>query len=240
MRLAIIGYGKMGHAVEQQAVARGHEIVCVVDAGEKEKFASAEFRSAQAAIEFSVPGAAVENYRRVFEAGVPLVSGTTGWTDKLPLVEKVLATNNGTLLWSSNFSVGVYIFRQLNKWLAREMNRFPIYHPSLNEIHHVHKLDHPSGTAKTLAEELVGESETLTGWAEETGSDTILPVTHQREGEVPGTHTVTWKSPVDQITVEHKAFSRDGFALGAVMAAEWLVNSGRRGLLSIDDMMAEI
>lgn len=240
MKIALIGYGKMGHAVEQQALARGHEIVCRIDAGEEDKFLSPEFKGADVAIEFSVPSAAVDNYRRAFAAGVPVVSGTTAWTDRLPEVLEMLRDSGATLMWSSNYSVGVNIFRRLNVFLTRMMARFPVYRPALHEVHHIHKLDHPSGTAKTLADELVAASPDMTGWSETECNEHVLHVTHEREGEVPGTHIVTWTSPVDRITIEHRAFSRDGFALGAVMAAEWLAESGRSGYLTIDDMMTSM
>lgn len=240
MKTALIGYGKMGHAVEQQALARGHEIVCRIDVSEEEKFDSPEFASADVAIEFSVPTAAVDNYRRAFAAGVPVVSGTTAWTDRLPEVLEMINDRGATLMWSSNYSVGVNIFRRLNVALARMMAKFPVYHAALHEVHHIHKLDHPSGTAKTLADELVAATPDLMGWSETELGPQSLHVTYEREGEVPGTHIVTWTSPVDRITIEHRAFSREGFALGAVMAAEWLITSGRKGYLTIDDMMDSI
>ncbi|MDE7159585.1 MAG: 4-hydroxy-tetrahydrodipicolinate reductase [Muribaculaceae bacterium] len=242
MKIAIIGYGRMGHAVEEAALGRGHEIVCVIEEGEDEKFDTPEFRAADVAIEFSVPSSAVDNYLHSFAAGVPVVSGTTGWLDSMPEIKAMCRKGAGTLLWASNFSVGVNIFMELNRRLAMVMDAFPQYEPSMLEIHHVHKLDHPSGTAITLAEGIVESTSRIKSWAEP-GDDSampegVLPVDHRREGEVPGVHSITWDSPQDLITITHSAKSRAGFALGAVIAAEWL--KGRTGFHTMEEVMADM
>lgn len=245
MKIALIGYGKMGHAIERIALERGHEIVCTVDAGEEAKMDSPEFSGADVAIEFTAPAAAVENYRAALAKGVPVVSGTTGWTASMPQVKEMLAQTGGTLFWTFNFSIGVNLFMKINAYAARLLGKFSQYAPAMKEIHHIHKLDHPSGTAITLAEGIMANDPAVKGWGEPLeGVDLpegILPIGHERVGEVPGTHTITWTSPVDAITLEHKAFSRDGFALGAVMAAEWVhANPDDRGLLGMEQMLGEL
>jgi len=246
MKAAIIGYGKMGHAVEKFLLQRGHEVVCRIDVDNEADFGSAEFASADVAIEFSRPAAAVDNYKRAFAAGVPVVSGTTGWLDQKTEVEAMVADMNATLLWTSNFSIGVNLFMRVNSYLAKLMDGFPQYGAALKEIHHIHKLDHPSGTAITLAEGIAGANSRYTGWEEtdregDEVSDGKIPVAHERLGEVPGTHIISWTSPVDRITIEHEAFSRDGFALGAVLAAEWVASDpARRGILTMNDFLKPI
>lgn len=240
-KIALIGYGRMGHIIHDIALARGNQIVCIIDAGDRDKFASPEFRSADVAIEFSTPGTAVDNILASFAAGVPVVCGTTGWLSALPDIKELCADGRGTLLYGSNFSVGVNIFMALNRYLARIMDNFGDYTPSMTEIHHIHKLDHPSGTAITLAGQLVANTGRISSWAEpEPGvpaAPGILPVDHIREGEVPGTHIITWDSAVDSITITHEAKSREGFALGAVMAAEWL--PGHKGFFTVADMLSD-
>lgn len=236
MKIALIGYGKMGHAIERIAVARGHEIVCTIDADNTADFDSDAFKSADVAIEFSTPATAVDNYRKAFDRGVKVVSGTTGWISRLPEIKALCEDGGGTLFWTSNFSLGVNIFFAVNRYLAAVMSGFPQYTPSLEEIHHIHKLDHPSGTAITLAQGIIDEDSSITAWkeADDVAKDT-LKVTAVREGEVPGTHIVRWDSEVDTLTIEHRAKSREGFALGAVVAAEW--TASRKGWLTMDEMM---
>lgn len=229
----------MGHMIEKVARERGHSIVAIIDADNVDQIDSPEFRSADAAIEFSTPSTAVDLILRAFTSKVPVVSGTTGWLNSLPDLRDMCDKGAGTLLYSSNFSVGVNVFMAINEYLAQLMDRFPEYSPSLTEVHHIHKLDHPSGTAVTLANEIVERVERVRDWAEpgcgcETPSDS-LPVCHERRGEVPGIHTVSWKSPVDEITIRHEAFSREGFALGAVMAAEWL--KGKQGFHTFSEVL---
>lgn len=232
----------MGHLIAEIARNRGHKIVCTIDVDNADAFNSEEFRSADAAIEFSTPGTAVDNILRCFAAGVPVVSGTTGWLDALPELRDMCDKGKGTLLYGSNFSIGVNVFMAVNRYLAKVMNDFPDYTPSMVEIHHIHKLDHPSGTAITLAEDLVQAVGRIDAWEEpEPGKepDTYkLPIEHVREGEVPGTHIVTWDSPVDKITISHEAKSRQGFALGAVKAAEWV--KGRKGYFTVADMLSDL
>ncbi len=236
MKIALIGYGKMGHAIERIAVARGHEIVCTIDADNTADFDSDAFKSADVAIEFSTPATAVDNYRKAFQRGVKVVSGTTGWIKQLPEIKALCESGAGTLFWTSNFSLGVNIFFAVNRYLAAIMGGFPQYTPSLEEIHHIHKLDHPSGTAITLAQGIIEEDPAVVAWkeADDVQSDT-LKVTAVREGEVPGTHIIRWDSEVDTLTIEHRAKSREGFALGAVVAAEWAAS--RTGWLTMDEMM---
>lgn len=226
MKIALVGYGKMGHAIERVALDRGHRIVCTIDADNIDEMGGELFRSADVAIEFTTPASAAANVLRCFESGVPVVCGSTGWTERLPEMESICRSGKGTLLWSSNFSLGVNIFFALNRQLARLMASLNQYKPEMTEIHHIHKLDHPSGTAITLANDLIAEIPALDSWTEDLtdNSPSTLPIRHIRQGEVPGTHIVTYESPVDIITIEHRAKSRDGFALGAVVAAEWLVN----------------
>ena len=208
MKLALIGYGKMGHIIESIALERGHEIVCIIDKDNTEDFHSAAFASADVAIEFTTPQTAEANILRAWAVGVPVVSGTTGWNIEATKLEAI--RQKAGLMWSSNYSIGVNLLFALNKQLAKFMEAYPNYTPHMTEVHHIHKLDAPSGTAKTL-QEAIGEER--------------LPVTDIesiREGEVPGIHTITWDSEVDTITISHSAKSRKGFALGAVIAAEWM------------------
>lgn len=242
MKLAIIGYGRMGHLIKDIAENRGHKIACTIDVDNTDAFNSDDFRSADVAIEFTTPGTAVSNILASFAAGVPVVSGTTGWLDALPEIKDICQKGKGTLLYGSNFSIGVNIFMAVNRYLAKVMNDFPEYNPSMTEIHHIHKLDHPSGTAITLANELVAEVDRIEKWEEpqpgKNLNENVLPIDHIREGEVPGTHIITWDSPVDKISISHEAKSRQGFALGAVKAAEWL--KGKKGYFTIGDMLSDV
>lgn len=235
MKIALIGYGKMGRVIEEIAIARGHEIVCRIDVDNQRDFESPAFASADVAIEFTTPATAVDNYRRAFAAGVPVVSGTTGWTQRMPEI-KAACEQGATFFYASNFSLGVNVFFALNRYLASVMSRFEDYQVTLEEIHHIHKLDHPSGTAITLADGIIDNMERLTAWSETVDDDHTLPVTARREGEVPGTHIVRYDSDVDTITIEHCAKSRRGFALGAVVAAEF--TAGKSGFLTMSDMLS--
>ena len=235
MKIALIGYGKMGHAIEQIALQRGHEIVSVIDVNNQEDFTSDAFKSADVAIEFSMPAVAMDNYRRAFAAGVPVDSGTTGWLEHLPEIKEACKAGQ-TFFYASNFSLGVNIFFALNKYLAKIMNDFPAYDVRMVETHHVHKLDAPSGTAITLAEGLIDNIERKNKWVEgkEPAEDEI-GICSVREGEVPGIHTVIYESDVDTISITHDAKSRMGFALGAVIAAEF--TCGKKGFLTMQDML---
>ena len=241
MKIALIGYGKMGRMIEKIAIDRGHEIVAVIDHDNRGDMDGEGFGSADVAIEFTRPDAARENVLRCFERGVPVVCGTTGWNASLPEMERICNEGAGTLMQASNFSVGVNIFMALNRYAAEIMNAFPQYHASMEEVHHVHKLDHPSGTAVTLAENIIGVSDSLDSWTEPEGAslpENVLPIAHERRGEVPGIHSVTWDSAQDSITLTHSAKGREGFALGAVLAAEWLAD--KQGFRKIDEMYDQI
>ena len=208
MKIALIGYGKMGHIIESIAIERGHKIVCVIDKDNVEDFNSAAFASADVAIEFTTPQTAEANVLRAWAVGVPVVSGTTGWNIEATRLEAI--RQKAGLMWSSNYSIGVNLLFALNKQLAKFMEAYPNYTPHMTEVHHIHKLDAPSGTAKTL-QEAIGEERLP-----------VADIESIREGEVPGIHTITWDSEVDTITISHSAKSRKGFALGAVIAAEWM------------------
>lgn len=233
MNIALIGYGRMGHAVEKAALERGHRIVAIVDVDSATRIDSPETAQADVAIEFTTPSTAQDNCRRAVEAGLPVVSGTTAWN--ADAVRDFARERGGSFLWSSNFSPGVNIFFAINRRLATIMEGFPQYSPSLTEVHHIHKLDHPSGTAITLARQIDDAVSRVEGWTENPAeAPRALPVTAERRGEVPGIHSVQWTSPVDSITITHDARSRDGFALGAVLAAEWLV--AHPGVHTIDEV----
>ncbi len=229
----------MGHAIERIALERGHEIVARIDVDNRSDFDSPEFKSADVAIEFTIPAMAVDNYIECFKRGVKVVSGTTAWTAEMPRIKKMVEDGGNTFFWTSNFSIGVNIFFALNRYLSRVMNNFPQYTASMKEIHHIHKLDHPSGTAITLADGIIDTSSRYDAWTEEAAHPASnLLIEHEREGEVPGTHIIKWDSPVDTITIEHRAKSRDGFALGAVVAAEWVKD--HTGFLTMEMMMGDL
>ena len=237
MKIALIGYGKMGRMIEQIAIARGHDVVCRIDIDNQQDFESMEFRSADVAIEFTAPSVAFGNIQRCFAAGVKVVSGSTGWFAQHEAeMRKACEQDGKTLFWASNFSVGVAIFNAVNRYLAGIMNGFPEYDVELEETHHVHKLDHPSGTAITLANDIVERIDRKEAWAEDTTDPKLLRIDNIRRGEVPGIHTVRYDSEADLITITHDAHSRKGFALGAVLAAEYTAN--HQGLLGMKDMFA--
>jgi 4-hydroxy-tetrahydrodipicolinate reductase len=248
MKIALIGYGKMGHMIEQIALERGHRIVCKIDVDNQEDFDSPEFATADVAIEFTNPTAAFSNYQRAFKHNVKVVSGSTGWMkDHRAEVEEMTRDGKQTLFWASNFSIGVAIFSAVNRYLARIMNRFPQYDVEMEEVHHIHKLDAPSGTAITLAEEIVDNIDRKANWklgtttwddgrvegSADHKADELL-VNSVRHEEVPGIHSVTYDSEADRITITHDAHSRKGFALGAVLAAEY--TKDHTGLLTTSDL----
>ena len=218
MKIALIGYGKMGHIIEDVALSRGHQIVARIDKDNLYDFDSPAFADADVAIEFTTPTTAKDNICRSWERGVPVVCGSTGWD--VEQVKENIPPSMG-LIWTSNFSLGVNILFAMNSRLAQIMHAYPEYTPSIVETHHVHKLDAPSGTAKSLAEQLEGYTD--------------VPIESIREGEVPGIHTVTWDSEVDTISLTHSAKSRRGFALGAVIAAEWL--KGKTGFHTMQEVL---
>lgn len=248
MKIALIGYGKMGHMIEQIALERGHEIVCKIDVNNHDDFDSPAFASADVAIEFTNPSAAYGNYQRAFAHNVKVVSGSTGWMkDHKADVEALCKDGKQTLFWASNFSIGVAIFSAVNKYLAKIMNQFPQYDVKMTETHHIHKLDAPSGTAITLAEDIVDRLDRKTSWkagttvwddghvdgSEDHKSDELL-IDSIRHDEVPGIHSINYDSEADSITITHDAHSRKGFALGAVLAAEFTQN--HTGLLTTSDL----
>lgn len=236
MNIALIGYGKMGHEIEKIALSRGHKIVSIIDVNNRHDFDSDAFKSADIAIEFSTPDSAIENYRKCFEANVAVVAGTTGWLDHLNEVKKACEEAGKTFFYASNYSLGVNIFFALNKYLAKIMNDYPDYNVSMEETHHIHKLDAPSGTAITLAEGILDNVERKENWTleiENTPSD--LAIHCIREGEVPGIHEIVYESDADVISIKHDAKSRKGFALGAVVAAEF--TKGKKGFLGMKDML---
>lgn len=229
MKIALLGYGRMGKTIEKLAVERGHSVVKKIDQGDTYDFADADV-----AIDFSVPDAAVDNISMALKSGVPVVSGTTGWLDRYPEMVALCKENNGAFIYASNFSVGVNIFFELNKKLAQMMKALDSYDVSMTEVHHIHKLDAPSGTAITLAEVIIEES-AKTDWILDNEESDKITIKAVREAEVPGTHTITYQSDVDEIMIEHKAHSRNGFALGAIIAAEWLKD--KKGVHTMKDVL---
>lgn len=230
MKFALLGYGRMGKAIEQIALERGHEIVCKID----KNLTEGKLHEADAAINFSIPDAAVDNISSALNQGVPVVCGTTGWLDAYQKVTQIAQERNTAFLYASNFSVGVNLFFKLNKVLAQMMKPHKEYKASMEETHHIHKLDAPSGTAITLAEGIIENSD-LIDWKLGENAKDSLSIQSYREGEVPGTHSIKYESPIDDITIEHKAHNRKGFALGAVIAAEWMV--GKKGIFNMDDVL---
>ena len=235
MKIALIGYGKMGKEIEKVARSRGHEIVCIIDINNQDDFESEAFKSADVAIEFTNPMVAYSNYMKAFKAGVKLVSGSTGWMAEHGEEIKKLCTAGGkTLFWSSNFSLGVSIFSALNKYLAKIMNQFPAYNVTMSETHHIHKLDAPSGTAITLAEGILEKIDRKDKWVKGTFLAPDGAISSIREGEVFGLHTIRYESDVDTISITHDAKSRGGFVLGAVLAAEYTAT--HEGFLGMSDL----
>lgn len=235
MKIALIGYGKMGHEIERIARSRGHEIVAIIDRDNHDDFDSEGFASADVAIEFTAPAVAYDNIKEAFARGVKVVSGTTGWIADREKEVKELCQNGATLFWASNFSLGVAIFSAVNKYLASIMNRFENYDVSMTEVHHIHKLDAPSGTAITLAEQIVERLDRKNSWvSEQRENDGEIAIHSVREGEVPGIHSIRYDSEADSITITHDAKNRSGFALGAVLAAEF--TASHKGLLGMNDM----
>lgn len=242
LKIALIGYGRMGRIIEEIALSRGHQVVATIDSKDSPLWQSSTLATADIAIEFTSPSVAASNCSTLLDMGIPVVSGTTGWNDELTsLIERVKTDHSLSFFWASNFSIGVNLFFALNRQLARVMNSIMEYHVSIEETHHKHKLDAPSGTAITLAEEIIEEMpEKYKGWALTPNSasieENILPISSTRLGEVPGIHTARYTSPVDVIELKHEAFGRQGFALGALMAAEFLAE--RKGFYTMQDMMA--
>ena len=236
LKIAILGYGKMGHEVEAIALERGHTIVLKIDKDNLNELTTENLKKADVAIEFTSPQTAMQNVQACFDAGVPVVSGTTGWNDQLGNMVEKARKGEGSFFYASNYSIGVNIFFKLNQYIARIFDRVGMYQPSITEIHHTQKLDAPSGTAITLANTLCSQMKEYKGWTLLPQLDEKkIPIEAIRQGQVPGTHIVTFNSEQDIITLKHEAKSRRGFALGAVMAAEFIHN--RKGFFSMDDLL---
>lgn len=238
MKIGLIGYGKMGQAVEKTALALGHEIVWTLTSANKAEIMPATLKSADVIIEFSRPEAAFDNVIGCLNAGVPVVCGTTGWYERLDEVHNYAIEKNTAAFVASNFSIGVNLFLEVSNALAALMSRYADYQPSIHEIHHLKKLDSPSGTAITLAQGILQANPNLKNWATEATDDkSVLSVTSERIGEVPGTHVITWNSTVDAIELHHNAHNREGFALGAVRAAEFLKSVNSAGLFGMRQLL---
>ncbi len=235
MKIAFIGYGKMGREVEQMLTARGHETVLIADEYNPLTVSSLRESGAELAIEFTIPESAFDNICTCLEARVAVVSGTTGWLARWNEAVELCRKLDGTMFYASNYSIGVNLFFRLNEQLARMMEGFAQYTPSISETHHIHKKDAPSGTAITIAEGILRNTNRFDGWELSGGGPTDIAVEAIREDEVPGTHTVRWQSDVDVITMTHEAFNRKGLAAGVVMAAEFL--HGRKGVYSMEDLL---
>ncbi len=235
MKIIILGYGRMGKEVEKAALARGHQIIEKIDINNKDSLTTELLQKADVAIEFTTPESAPENYIKCFEVGLPVVSGTTGWLDREEEIKQKCKEKNGTFFYASNFSLGVNIFFEVNKFLAKLMNKINQYDISVEETHHIHKKDKPSGTAITIASQIIDNHDKYNTWKLEGKGNGILPVHSEREGEIVGIHTVNYVSPIDKISIRHEAFSREGFAQGAVIAAEFVKD--RKGCYSMEDLL---
>ncbi len=236
MKIALIGYGRMGQTIEAIAKERGHEIVLTIDVDNQHDLTKKNLTKADVAIEFTIPASALANYKTCFASGVPVVSGTTGWLERKAEVIEEMEKHQGTFFYASNFSLGVNLFFALNKKLAELMKNRPEYNISMEEVHHTKKLDAPSGTAITLAEDLFEVHPGKKNWTLDTPkSDDEMHIEAIREGDVPGIHRIKYESDIDYIEIEHSAKSRQGFALGAVLAAEFSV--GKKGLVSMNDLL---
>ncbi|WP_445956466.1 4-hydroxy-tetrahydrodipicolinate reductase [Yeosuana sp.] len=231
MKIALLGYGKMGKTIEQIAIQRGHQIILTVDKDDDDY----DITKADVAIDFSIPTVAYNNISNCINHKVPVISGTTGWLQDYDKAVALCREKKGALIYASNFSLGVNIFFELNKTIAKMMSQLQQYQVSLEEIHHTQKLDAPSGTAITLANGIISEHSGYENWKLDSNENKIIPITAKRIEDVPGTHTVTYKSDVDTITIEHQAHNRQGFALGAVIAAEWIV--GKKGVFTMNDVL---
>lgn len=240
MNILLLGYGKMGRTIEKIALDRGHHIAGRIDVSNRQEMESLSGDAVDVVIEFSSPESAFENITYCLQRGWPVVSGTTGWLNHRAEVEALCEQHKGAFFYASNYSIGVNLFFRLNKVLAQFMKNYPSYEVSMTEIHHTEKKDAPSGTAITLAEGILENLPGKTGWAEkgpEAVAGSVLEIESLREGVVPGTHIIRYGSEVDQIEISHIAHSRQGFALGAVVAAEWLV--GKQGIFGMDDLLGE-
>lgn len=236
MKIAIIGYGKMGHAIESVGTGLGHLFPLIIDVDNRHELRENRLKEMDAAIEFSSPEVAPENILACLDQGVPVVSGTTGWNDRFREIEQYCKNKGGTLFYASNFSIGVNVLFALNEKLAGIMDRFPQYAVIMKEVHHVHKVDAPSGTAITLAEQIIREHSRLKGWhSGHEPKEGSLPIESVREGEVKGHHSIRYESDVDVLTLGHDAKSRDAFAAGAILAAEFI--RGKKGVFGMKELL---
>lgn len=236
MKIALIGYGKMGKAIEEIAVQRNHTASLKIDINNIDAFTAANLQQCDVAIEFTGPHSAVENISKCLDAGIPVISGSTGWLEQWPLIKSKCETLNGALLYASNFSVGVNIFFELNKKLAQLMSNQPDYVVSMEEIHHTQKKDAPSGTAITLAEQILENITTKKKWINDVAKyPNELPIISKRIDPAPGTHSIKYSSAIDNIEIIHTAHSRTGFATGAVLAAEFI--AGKKGIYTMKDVL---
>jgi 4-hydroxy-tetrahydrodipicolinate reductase len=235
-KIALLGYGKMGKAIEQLAAGAGDEVVLRIHAGNESELSGHNLQQADVAIDFSHPETGFRHVKACLQAGVPVVSGTTGWLDRFEEATRLCHETEGAFFYASNFSIGVNLFFALNQKLAELMDDWPVYQPSMTEIHHTQKLDAPSGTAITLAEDMIARLERAKGWQEGKKAETgTIPIEAIREGDVKGTHEIRYTSAVDTVTIRHEAHSREGFARGALQAAHWLI--GRKGVFGMQDML---
>jgi 4-hydroxy-tetrahydrodipicolinate reductase len=237
MKIALIGYGKMGKEIEAIALERKHTISLIIDIQNQHELTAENLRKADVVIEFTNPEKALENVLKCFDADVPVVSGTTGWGDKVEEARKKCLEGNHSFIWSSNYSLGVNIFFKVNEYLARIMNKFDNYNVTIEETHHTQKLDAPSGTAITLAKDIIGQMQRKSEWQlNDQDTPEKLKITAIRSENVPGIHTVLYDSPVDYIEITHSAKSRKGFAFGAVLAAEYIYN--KKGVFTMNDLLS--
>ena len=236
MRIAILGYGKMGKEIEKTAIERNHSIELIIDINNMSDLNKENLSKTDVAIDFSTPDSAYNNILTCFSANTPIVSGTTGWLDKFEDITRICREKNQSFFYASNYSIGVYLFSQINKYLAGLMNNFDNYNVEIEEIHHTQKLDAPSGTAISLAKDIISLLERKTNWElDKTSDNNSIKINAIREGNVPGIHTITYDSEVDTIEIRHSAKSRKGLALGAVMAAEFLYN--KKGIFSMNNLL---
>jgi 4-hydroxy-tetrahydrodipicolinate reductase len=236
MRIAIIGYGKMGKAIEKLALEKNHKVILSIDNEKDWEEKQDELKSCDVAIEFSTPETVLSNIKKCFEINLPIITGTTGWHNQINEVKSWCKEYNASLFYASNFSVGVHIFFKINTALAEIVNNFNQYDVSLTEKHHTQKLDSPSGTAINLLQQIIDKHQGKRTWEEGESTDkNTIPVESIREGDIIGTHSIKWESDVDSIKIKHKAKTRDGFALGAIQAAEWVKD--KKGVFTMDDML---
>jgi len=242
MKIALIGYGKMGQTIHNLGLHQGHSFPVIIDKDNTNVLGSNKFRAVDVAIEFSTPDSAVDNIKASLKHGVPVVAGTTGWNERLEEVQQFCSKTNGGLFHASNYSIGVNILFAMNRKLAAIMNRFPQYTVSIEEVHHIHKLDAPSGTAISLADQVISEIDPLTGWSLKKIADQDVPpesstlqITAIREGEVKGIHTIQYDSELESVTLSHSAKSRNAFAIGALMAAQFMI--GKQGIYGMKDLL---